>query len=102
MKAPTLVAVPRHRGTEFSNPFPSSSESSANRATSVFRRERRARLPGHPRGKSCWACWVTRGKQDEAVSLVDSGGHCVEVARSRSRLCAAPPARTLNLAVPSG
>jgi hypothetical protein len=24
-------------------------------------------------------CWVTRGKQDEAVSLVDSGGYCVEV-----------------------
>src|SRR5215471_54405 len=27
MKAPTLMAVARHRGTEFSNPFPSSGES---------------------------------------------------------------------------
>jgi hypothetical protein len=30
MKAPTLMAVVRHRGTEFSNPFPSSGESGAN------------------------------------------------------------------------
>ena len=27
MKTPTLMAVARHRGTEFSNPFPSSGES---------------------------------------------------------------------------
>jgi hypothetical protein len=27
MKAPTLMAVVRHRGTEFSNPFPSSGQS---------------------------------------------------------------------------
>jgi len=27
MKAPTLLAVARHRGTEISNPFPSSGES---------------------------------------------------------------------------
>jgi hypothetical protein len=30
MKAPTLSAVARHRGTDTSNPFPSSGESRAN------------------------------------------------------------------------
>jgi hypothetical protein len=30
MKAPTLLAVARHRGTEISNPLPSSEESAAN------------------------------------------------------------------------
>jgi len=34
MKAPTLLAVARHRGTEISNPFPSSEESANFRSLS--------------------------------------------------------------------
>src|SRR5215472_6172791 len=36
MKAPTLMAVARHRGTEFSNPFPSSRQSVSLRISRHF------------------------------------------------------------------
>jgi hypothetical protein len=38
MKTPTLLAVARHRGTDSSNPFPSSAESGANLSLGLGRR----------------------------------------------------------------
>jgi hypothetical protein len=40
MKAPTLMVVARHSGTEFSNPFPSSGESGTNSSSTRDRTHR--------------------------------------------------------------
>src|SRR6516162_4105703 len=44
MRAPTLMAVARHRGTEFSNPAPSSEESANHRFPSPHACDRRIKI----------------------------------------------------------
>jgi hypothetical protein len=69
MKAPTLVAVPRHRGTEFSNPFPSSGESGANSIS-----------------------WITVCADDEALAA----GRNITPSKSAATASGCPPAANLR------
>jgi hypothetical protein len=77
MKAPTLLAVARHRGTEISNPFPSSGESGANLSLATIRLPT-SRSRGFPR-----VCWLGRAarstetrRERELLEMGEEEGRC--------------------------